>query len=164
MQYIKLQAKKPEAKVFLLQASSIEILVLNQPKILLKESFQFINNRLLLFITGTTATKTGNGRHYAIHICAGCFQNTITECVFNKLPCFLRLKLFFSNQCLNVSFPLFSDIPLPISRDICTCIDGSNEILNQFLFRSKLKTGLNCLVNCNENFFILTIAIMVFGY
>ena len=73
----------------------IAILLLYQPKVLLKKCFQLFNYSLLLLVTRTSAAETGNRGHQTVNICAGCFQNTITESILNKLSCFLFFQIFF---------------------------------------------------------------------
>ena len=56
----------------------------------IKENLQLINNSLLLLSSVSTA-ETRNRRHQFIYVRSGCFDFSITECIFHKLSGVLRL-------------------------------------------------------------------------
>ena len=74
-------------------------------EILLKESFQLVNDALLLLFP-VSAAKAADRGHELINIRADSLHLAIPEGIFQKLPGLLRLQLFICNDGRQIRFTL----------------------------------------------------------
>ena len=81
-------------------------------EILLKESFQLVNDALLLLFP-VSAAKAADRGHELINIRADSLHLAIPEGIFQKLPGFLRLQLFICNDGRQIRFTLLGYKAVP---------------------------------------------------
>src|SRR5690606_28255457 len=63
--------------------------------------------------------------------------------------------------CDKVILTLLSNEAIPFIHNIVHIIDSGDKRLYQLFFASKLRTCINCLLDGDQNFFILTMSIMI---
>ena len=126
----------------------------------LKETKQFCNNPLLLFRTVST-TKTGHGRQQLVNVRACGFNCAIAECYLHKLACLVLFQIFVPDNLCELSFFLLGNILPPFDHHVGDIIDPGNEVFYQRFFTAEFRTGIDCLLDGNQDFFIITVRIMI---
>ena len=126
----------------------------------LKEAQQFCNNPLLLFRTIAT-TKTGHGRQQLVNVRACGFNCAIAECYLHKLACLVLFQIFVPDNLCELSFFLLGNILPPFDHHVGDIIDPGNEVFYQRFFTAEFRTGIDCLLDGDQDFFIITVRIMI---
>ena len=99
-------------------------------EILLKESFDLVNNTLLLG-GSVAATKARYRGHQLVDVCACGLDSAIAQSIFNVFSCFIIFEFFFCNKGCEIFFLLLENKFLPIALNISLGVDGRNKALNR---------------------------------
>lgn len=122
---------------------------------------QFFDNGLLLFGTGTTAAKTGDGRHQFVDVGAGGLDLPVPESVLQELAGLRLAELFFLDQLLQRLFALGADITVPLGHYIIHIVDARNKVFDQLLFAAQFGAGVHGAADGDEHFLVVTVGIVV---